>query len=191
LRPPVDRQRVEEFLEALGREFEGTGRVYLVGGTTLVYAGLREQTLDVDLTFEVESTSHGAFVRAVRALKDRLRVNVEEVSPGDFIPLPPGSADRTRYIGRYGRLDVFHFDPYSTALSKVERGRAEDFEDVLALLDHGWLEWLRLAELFQNILPRMAEESLKGDPREFERKFQALESLWRGRPQGGTRRAGM
>jgi hypothetical protein len=177
--PPVDRQRIEDFLEALGREVEVPRQVFLVGGTTLVYAGLRAQTIDIDLTFDVAPAHTSEFVRAVRRLKDQLQVNVGEVSPADFIPLPSGSRDRARYVGRYGRLDVYHFDPYSTALSKIERGREEDLHDVAALLDAGWLSWDRLNELLEDVLPRMATESLKGNPDQLRRNFEALHDLRR------------
>lgn len=40
-----------EFLEALGREFHGRAQVYLVGGATLVFEGLRPTTLHIDLSF--------------------------------------------------------------------------------------------------------------------------------------------
>ena len=61
-------------------------------------------------------------------------MNVEEASPGDFIPLPAGSEGRHEFIERFRKLDVFHFDLYSVALSKIERGRTQDLEDVLKLL---------------------------------------------------------
>jgi len=181
-RPPVDRARIETFLDALGRRTDVRGRLYLVGGTTLVYAGVRARTLDIDIALEVDPADHGPFVRAVRDLKDKLQVNVEEASPADFIPLPAGSRDRARYVGRYGRIDVFHFDPYSTALSKVARGREEDYADILALLRADWLDWDRLVELFEEVRPRMATESLKGDADEFARHFDRLRAMWRGAP---------
>ncbi len=40
-REEVDRRRIEQFLTALGLRFKRAGRVYLVGGTTLVWEGLR------------------------------------------------------------------------------------------------------------------------------------------------------
>ena len=33
----VDQQRIDHFLQQLGRRFPKPGRVYLVGGTSLVY----------------------------------------------------------------------------------------------------------------------------------------------------------
>jgi hypothetical protein len=106
MRPPVDRQRIIHFLEQLGQRFRQPGRVYLVGGATLVFEGFRTQTLDVDLSFEVADRDHGEFIRTVRGLKDELAINVEEASPGDFIPLPEGYQDRAKFIGRFGAVST-------------------------------------------------------------------------------------
>ncbi|PYV44753.1 MAG: hypothetical protein DMG06_05110 [Acidobacteria bacterium] len=133
-RPPVDRQRIEEFLLHLSQRYSRPARIYLVRGTTMVFEGFRTQTLDIDLAFEVARENHGALIKAIRELKDELSLNVEEASPGDFIPLPSGYQERSQFIGRYNQIDVFHFDLYTMALSKIERGTEEDFSDVLLLL---------------------------------------------------------
>jgi hypothetical protein len=177
-RPPVDRERIEEFLRRLGERFRRPGRVYLVGGTTMVFEGFRAQTLDIDLAVEVAAEDHAAFIRAVRELKDELAINIEEASPGDFIPLPHGYRERAQFVGRYGQLDVFHFDLYSTALSKIERGTEADFADVLALLHAGRIDRERLTACFHDVLPRFGAASLKQDPQEFQRKFDALRRRW-------------
>lgn len=177
-REPVDRQRIERFLRELGKRFRRPGRVYLVGGTTMVYEGFRAQTLDVDLTFDVQAEDHADFIRTVRNLKNELDLNVEEASPGDFIPLPPGHEHRAQYIGRYDQLEVFHFDLYSTALSKIERGTEEDYADVLALLRNGRIDAGQLRSSFEQILPAFETASLRGDPDEFRRKFDALMEMW-------------
>ena len=181
-RASVDHQRIERFLRQLGQRFHGTGRIYLVGGTTMVYEGFRNQTLDIDLALELSPQDHTSFIQIVRELKEELNVNVEEASPGDFIPLPAGYKDRCQFLGRYGNLDVFHFDLYSMAFSKIERGTEEDLSDVLALLENNWIQIENLERYFQDILPRYATESLKGDSLEFQRKFQALKQMWVGNP---------
>src|SRR5712692_10603547 len=129
LRPPVDRDRIRLFLKSLGDRLRRYGRIYLVGGTTLVFEGLRQQTLDIDLAIEVAPADHGDLIQAIRELKDKLSINVEEASPGDFIPLPSGYESRHVFVERFGMLEVLHFDPYSTALSKIARGREQDIED--------------------------------------------------------------
>lgn len=178
-RSPVDRQRIADFLRQLGERYRGRGRVYLVGGTTLVYENIRTQTLDVDLAIEADPADETRLLQTIRELKDALAVNVEQVSPADFIPLPGGYRDRSEYVGRFGTLDVFHFDLYSTALSKVERGNEQDFSDVLALLSAGRIDWSKLEDYFDEILPQFGARSLKQDPDEFKRKFDALQRIWR------------
>ena len=128
-RPPATRERVIYFLGALGDRFKKPGRTYLVGGTTIVMEGLRNQSVDIDLTYQIDDHDHDEFLKSIRELNDQLNVNVEEASPEDFIPLPSGSFDRAVYIGRFGQLDVYHFDFYSTVLSKIARGS----EEVLAM----------------------------------------------------------
>ena len=175
MRPPVDRRRIEEFLEALGREVGVPARVYLVGGTTVVWLGLRASTLDIDLAVEGGAAAHSAVIGAVRNLKERLDVNVEEVSPADFIPLPSGAETRAVWVGRFGRVDVFHYDLVASALSKIERGHESDLDDVEALLKSGHLKREELRKGYEEVLPRMGKESLKQDPERLKRNFEALE----------------
>jgi len=56
----------------------------------MVYEGLRQQTLDINISFEVDNRDRSAFVETVRDLKERLSLNIEEASPAEFIPLPVG-----------------------------------------------------------------------------------------------------
>lgn len=177
MRPPIDRLRVHYFLVKLGMAFRHPGRLYLVGGATLVYEGLREQSLDIDIDYEVTPEHEAEFSRVITVLKEELQINVELASPGHFIPLPAGWKDRARHVGRFGLVDVFHFDLYSTALSKIERGREGDYQDVLAMLRGGQIELEPLRHAFANILPRLEAESLKRNPERFKRNFAALEAM--------------
>ena len=188
MRQRADRQRIGLFLQRIGRRFTKPGRLYLVGGTTMVYEGFRQQTLDIRISFELANEDHSAFVAAVRELKETLSLNIEEASPADFIPLPSGYLERSQFIGRYGQLEVFHYDLYSTALSKVERGTESDFDDVLLLLEGGRLELSRLSDCFDEIMARYATESpkLKQDPVEYPRKSAILREMWRARSSGDT-----
>jgi len=177
MRPPIDRLRVHYFLVKLGMEFHHPARLYLVGGTTLVYEGLREQSLDIDISYEVADEHDAEFTRVLRQLKEDMQVNIELASPGDFIPLPPGWKERARHIGRFGQVDAFHFDLYSTALSKIERGREGDFQDVLSMLRGGQIQHEELEQAYQNILPRVERESLKRNPDRFKRNWALLETM--------------
>jgi hypothetical protein len=157
LRPNVDRARIHSFLTELGRAFRRPARLYLVGGTTLVYEGLREITLDIDYALEIDNAVHGDFMETLARLKHRLAVNVEEASPGDFIPLPPDWRDRLKFIGQFGQIEVFHFDPVSTALSKLARGYEHDLADVRTLITAGYFSPADLATAWNDVrtqLPR-------------------------------------
>ncbi len=175
-REPVTQRRIDHFLRLLGQRYRGTGRLYLVGGTQMVYAGFRLQTDDIAYTVQLEGDDQ-EFTTAVRSLIRELRISVEPAGPGDFIPLPTGWEERSRFIGRYGRLDVYTFDPISTALSKIERGSSRDIDDVLALLRRGLISVPELEVAFEAILPRLETESLRVDEVDFRRKFEGFLQL--------------
>ncbi len=176
LRPPVGAREIRGFLEALGREFHGRAQIYLVGGATIVLEGLRATTLDIDLSIDVDPALHGELIQAIRRLKDRMQLNIEEASPGDFIPLPAGAQDRRIWIGQFGGIDAFHFDLYSVALGKIDRGQEKDFEDVEGLLAAGKIEFERLRRYYEDVHPRCGKESLRQDPERLRRHFEALET---------------
>lgn len=182
LRQNVDRHRIKLFFERLGERFHRPGRIYLVGGTSLVIEQLRQQTVDIDIVVEVSPADHSELITAIRDLMDTFSVNVEEASPRDFIPLPSGYENRHEFVERFGTIDVLHFDLYSTALSKIERGRTQDFEDVVVLLRAGKIDWQRLVEYYEEIRPQMATHSLRQDPAQFEQNFRSLETMWYSKP---------
>jgi hypothetical protein len=64
-------------LRRLGARLRRPARLYLVGGTTMVFEALRPQTLDIDVVLEVSPEVHGELIQAIRALKDELSINVE------------------------------------------------------------------------------------------------------------------
>lgn len=170
--------RIERFLQELGKRYRGGGRFYLVGGAQMVQAGFRTQTEDIDYTVQLDGDDE-TFTRAVRSLIRELRISVEPAGPGDFIPLPKGWEERSRFIGRYGSLDVYAFDAVSTALSKIERGSRRDIDDVLELLREGIVTGDELEAAFEEILPRLDRESLRVDEDDFRRKYEALLQLVR------------
>jgi hypothetical protein len=142
-------------------------RIYLTGGATAVLEGWRLATIDVDLRFEPESDE---LLRAIPALKESLGVNIELASPPDFIPELPGWRERSPMLFRDGNVDIHHFDPYSQALSKVERGFTHDREDVFELIKRGLVEPARLRELFNAIEPELFRYPAI-DPPTFRRKL--------------------
>lgn len=145
MRERADERRIRAALRELGRRTDTAARAYLTGGATAVLEGWRSSTIDIDVRFEPENDS---LLRMLPALKERFDVNIELVSPPDFIPELPGWRERSPFVVRAGKLDVHHFDPYSQALSKVERGFEQDLDDVSDMVRSGLVEPTRARELF-------------------------------------------
>jgi len=173
VRALTDAARLREFMEALGREARAYTRVYFTGGASAVLLGWRAATIDADI--KVVPDRDDVF-RALPAIKERLRINVELAAPSDFIPELPGWKDRSPFIAREGLVSFHHYDFYSQALAKIERGHAQDRSDVENMLRTGLVDPTRLRDLFHQIESRLdrypaidraefargVEEALKG-----------------------------
>jgi hypothetical protein len=168
MRPPVDERRIRELAHRLGRAARGRTRIYLTGGATAVLEGWRLSTIDVDLRFEPEADE---LLRELPRLKEQLDVNIELASPSDFIPELPGWRERSPLLFRDGNVDVHHYDPYSQALSKIERGFEQDLEDVRELIARGLVEPASVPELFEAIEPELFRYPAI-DPAAFRRKVE-------------------
>ena len=148
-RPPVDAERVRVLIDALAGWTTAPTTLYLVGGATAVTVGWRMSTIDIDLVLRPED--EGA-LRAIPRLKEDLRINVELASPLDHLPELPDWPERSPFVAQVGPLTVRHFDPYSQALAKLERGFSQDRADVEAMVQRGLVEPTRLVELFESIV---------------------------------------
>lgn len=148
MRSAADAERIERLARELGRVVVAGTRMYLTGGATAVLEGWRPSTIDIDVRLEPDSDPA---LRRLAELKEELEVNVELASPLDFLPPLPEWQERSRFRLREGNLEVFDFDPYSQALSKLARGFELDLEDVASMVDSGLVEPGRLRELFGEI----------------------------------------
>lgn len=148
MRAPVDPSRLREFLAELSRSARHPTRLYLTGGASQLLRGVRDATVDIDLTFEPESDD---ILRTMVRLKEALNVNVEIVTPSHFVPPLPGWRDRCEFVLQLGDLSVFHFDPYTQVLAKLERGHARDIQDIESLVSLGVVDPSRLRELFARV----------------------------------------
>lgn len=139
-------------MAALGNSVKGTGHVYLTGGATALLHGWRDTTIDVDLKADPEPDG---FFEAIASLKDSLDVNIELAAPDQFIPELPGWRERSRFIAKHGSIEFHHYDLYSQALAKIERGHERDISDVASMLSRQLINKNRLWELFQAIEPAL------------------------------------
>jgi hypothetical protein len=169
MRPPVDGPRIRTLARELGRVARVPVRIYLTRGSTAVLEGWRESTVDVDLRVEPEAEE---LMRALPALKERLAINIELASPPDFIPELPGWRERSPLLFSEGMVSLHHFDFYSQALSKIERGFKHDLSDLTAMIDRDLVDPRRLRALYDTIEPELYRYPAI-DPPAFRRKLDA------------------
>lgn len=170
----IDAHTLETFLQRLGQCFRHQATLYLVGGASLLLAAGKPSTFDIDLQFVTDNQYHTEFIRCLRTISRELGIPVELASPEQFIPLPVGFQDRRRYVGRYGLLDVFHFDFFSIALAKIHRGNEKDFDDVAHMIRTGLVSLSALEASLEQILPEYEFYLPSADPALFRRRFGLL-----------------
>ena len=131
VRDALDKSKLIQFMDEIGKAAKGPGRIYLVGGATALLLDIRMQTIDIDIKLDPEPP--GVF-EAIANLKDRLNVSVELAAPDDFLPALPGWRTRAEFIARRGEVDFYHYDFYGQALAKILRGHTQDLSDVKAYI---------------------------------------------------------
>ncbi|WP_027269053.1 DUF6036 family nucleotidyltransferase [Leptolyngbya sp. PCC 6406] len=130
MRSPVDPQKIEQLMQALGQEAKGSGCIYFTGGASALLVGWRSSTVDIDIRLDPEPP--GIF-QAIAKLKQTLGINIELASPQDFLPPLPGWRDRSVFIGKRGQILFYHYDFTAQALAKLSRGFDRDLNDVRAM----------------------------------------------------------
>ncbi len=150
MRDLADHDKIVLFMRTFGRLAKSEAEVFFTGGATAVLEGWRQTTIDVDIKFAPELDE---LFRGIPGIKEAQKLNVELASPSDFIPELPGWRDRCTYIGREGKVSFYNYDPYSQALSKIERGHEKDVLDVEAMFARNMIEPAKLLALFLLIEP--------------------------------------
>lgn len=145
MRDELTKERLRALMHEIGRRGPAKGgpyRVFLVGGGTAVWAGWREASVDVDLHSE-----HEELFREVQEMKEQLNINIEFARPEHFVPPLPGADTRHVFVERHGRVEFYHYDPYSQFFTKVVRGFPRDLEDARHFLSSGMVEASRMRDL--------------------------------------------
>jgi len=177
MRPNVDKKAIESFLQQLGCTFRKSGRLYLVGGAALVHAGVRPG-FTLDIAIQVGSENEGDIIICIQRLIQQMQINIEFASPKDFIPLPSQWETHAQYVGRYGQIDVFYFDFYSIALSKIERGTTRDIEDVKLLVQRQRIGLDELDAAYQEVFAQLGKGRYpKITPERFAERYAAVRPL--------------
>lgn len=150
MRSNVDPQKIEQLMNTLGREAQGSGCIYFTGGASALLIGWRGSTVDIDIRLDPEPP--GIF-QAIAKIKRDLNINIELASPQDFLPPLPGWRDRSVFIGRKGQISFYHYDFTAQALSKLSRGFDRDISDVRAMYEQKLFSLKELRNCFEAIAP--------------------------------------
>lgn len=170
MRELADAARIEAFMRELARAATAASQVYFAGGATAVLLGWRQSTVDVDLKIVPDQDS---LLRAIPAIKEALRLNIELAAPDDFIPVSESWPERSPFIAQEGRLTFRHFDLSAQALAKIERGHVQDMRDVRAMLARGLVDRTALKRAFDAIEPELFRYPAI-DPASFRRAVEAV-----------------
>lgn len=126
----------------------------------------------------MSGVNEGDLIVAVQRLIQQMQVNVEFASPADFIPLPSQWEMHAQYVGRYGGVDVFYFDFYSIALSKIERGNNRDIADVKQLVEQSIISLHELDTAYQEVLSQLGQGRYpRITPQRFVERYAAVRHL--------------
>jgi len=170
MRQAASLELIQSFMRAVGQAAQAPARIYFTGGVTAVLLGFRETTIDVDIRFYPDADW---LLRLIPTLKETLHINVELAAPPDFIPELPDWEARSIFVSQEGRVSFFHYDLYSQALAKTERGHAQDLADVEEMLARSLIVPRRVLELFEAIDPQLYRYPAI-DPASFRRSVEEL-----------------
>jgi len=171
----ITAQALEQFFKRLGEEISAPTKFFLVGGSALCLLGSPRETLDIDYFIDGETVEIG---QGLKELSTELKLDLESVPIKEFIPLPPGAEARRRFVGKFGQVEVYIFDLYSIALSKIARGFESDLEDVEFMLKENLIFWDQLETDYQIILPEAHTADI--NPKEFKIYFATLKQRIKG-----------
>jgi hypothetical protein len=163
---------IRRFLHQLGTIYNKSARLYLLGGSALSVLGHPRRTLDIDLA---AGSLPPDLIDAIKTLEKALEIEVEFVPIEEFIPLPGQAETRHIQVMAVGELEIFIFDPYSIALSKLARGFEADIQDVVFMLNERVVALETLSDFVKDALPKAWDFDI--DPADLEKYFKEVKRL--------------
>lgn len=152
---------IQSILKNMGERVPPSSNLVLVGGSALTLLGSSRLTIDID--FVGDDVQPNELHQFIMQIAQELNVHVEPVPIDRFIPLPKGSEERQIRIGQFGNLGIYVADPYSIALSKLDRGFDTDFEDIVFLVRNNFISLNELEHITRDALPYAQQFDLDPD----------------------------
>ena len=172
----ANKQVLEQCLVELGHLFPHPARIYLLENSGLTHQGARRSGVDVALEVQVDPIHAGEFVTSVGAVQDKHHVHLGYLSSAEW--LPPGWETRAEYLARYGQIDVYVFDAYPVALSKLARARVSDLCHVHALIRERRLDLNRLPTVVAEVAAQLRSSGAIDTATQIERGLSRLSQMF-------------
>jgi hypothetical protein len=147
----VDNAEILTILKNLGARLPSDSQLILVGGSALALLGSPRLTIDID--FIGDDVRPNPLHRTIMQIAREMQIHIEPVPLERFVPLPKGNEERIIRIGQFGNLEVFVADPYSIALSKLDRGLDTDFDDLVFLIQNNHVDMDEFERILSATLP--------------------------------------
>jgi len=157
----MNNSEIQNILLTIGERVPPASRLVLIGGSALALLGSSRVTIDID--FVGDDLKPEPLHKIILEIAREHKIHVEPVPIERFIPLPTGSAARSLRIGQFGNLEVYVADPYSIALSKVDRGFDIDLDDIVFLIRHNYIILDELERIISEAIPLARKFDLNPD----------------------------
>jgi hypothetical protein len=148
----VSKLNIQEFFKRLGNRYPKQVELHLLGGSALILLGSSRDTLDID--YVGDDIQKDEFQIIVEETAGELELETEAVPIDRFIPLPEGSEQRKIHVGQFGNVNVYITDPYTIALSKLDRGMDADLEDIVFLIQRNHVNLKELETVLQSLISK-------------------------------------
>ncbi|MCX6048718.1 MAG: DUF6036 family nucleotidyltransferase [Chloroflexi bacterium] len=146
----IETVQIQAFLTEVGRRYQQIGTLLLLGGSALCLLGSPRPTLDID--YVGHDLHKDELQQVIDQVAQEMQLEVEAVPIDEFVPLPLDAQQRRLPVGQFGTINVYILDPYTIALSKLDRGFDTDIEDIIFLLDQGLITLDQLNTITQTAL---------------------------------------
>ncbi len=167
----MDRAILQSILTTLGEHVPPASRLFLLGGSALTLLGSQRPSLDID--FIGDDVHPNELHRTIMDKAKEMQLQIDIVPIDRFIPLPDGNEQRSIYIGQFGNLEVYVMDPYSIALSKLDRGLFTDFDDIIFLIKNDYITLEELIQITKNTMSKAGKFDLHPDILEHMQELQS------------------
>jgi hypothetical protein len=142
----------------VGQRYQQSATLLLLGGSALRLLGSPRPTLDID--YVGHDLHKDPLQLVLEQVAEEMGLEVEAVPIDEFVPLPSEAQQRQLPVGTYGALNVYILDPYTIALSKIDRGFDTDIEDIIFLIRQGVITLTQLETVVSDAMAQAQEFAL-------------------------------